>query len=313
MTGANGFVGARVVGSLVQQGHQVVACVRSESGASYFSSATRVAVGDICSSTSWEGALEGVSTIIHSAAITSVADGSANSMAALKEVNIRGTLHLASRAAAMGVKRLVFLSSIKVNGEISPPGQPFRVEDASRPEGGYAQSKAAAEGGLAEIAAKSGLEVVIVRPPLVYGPGVKGNFAALASLVRLGLPLPLASATENRRSMIALDNLASVLALCATHPAAAGRIFLVKDGDDLSTVEVLSRIARGVGVPLRLFRVPPRVLRRGAALVGLERLIGRLFDDLQCDDFLIRTLLGWRPVVAADIAIPDACLRRSAV
>ena len=312
MTGANGFIGARVVGSLVQQGHQVVACVRSESRANHFSSAARVAVGDIGSSTRWEGALEGVSTIIHSAAITSVADGSANSSAALNEVNVRGTLHLASRAAAMGVKRLVFLSSIKVNGEISPPGQPFRVEDASRPEDGYARSKAAAEGGLAEIAAKSGLEVVIVRPPLVYGPGVKGNFAALAALVRIGLPLPLGSATENRRSMIALDNLASVLSLCATHPSAAGRIFLVKDGDDLSTVDLLSHIARGVGVPLRLFRVPPRALRRGAALVGLERLVGRLLDDLQCDDCLIRTLLGWRPVVAADVAIPDACLRRAA-
>lgn len=307
VTGANGFVGSHVVRLLAAQGHQVRACVRSTSKMVDTSGAKVVEVGDLSSSTNWRHALADVTTVIHAAAVTRVDKRLSGSMATLEEVNVGATLRLASCAAAMGVKRLVFISSIKVNGENSVRGRPFRAEDPPSPEDGYSRSKADAERGLMELAETSTLEVVIVRPPLVYGPGVKGNFGGMVSLVRSGVPLPLASITDNRRSMIAVNNLASALSVCATHAAAAGRIFLVKDGEDLSTVDMLTHIARAVGEPLRLFRFPERLLYFGASLLRCQSLARRVVGDLQCDDQPIRTVLGWRPIVDIEQAFRDTC------
>lgn len=307
VTGANGFVGSRVVKALVTQGHPVRACVRSMSRMVDASGAEVFEVGDLSSSTDWRQALAGVSTVIHAAAVTRADARRSESMATPEQVNVGATLRLASCAASMGVKRLVFISSIKVNGETSVRGRPFRAEDPPSPEDRYSRSKADAERGLMELAAISALELVIVRPPLVYGPGVKGNFRSMVSLVRSGVPLPLASITENRRSMIAVDNLASALSVCALHPAAAGRIFLVKDGEDLSTADMLAHVARAVGKPLRLFRFPERILRLGASLFRLESVARRVVGDLQCDDGPMRNLLGWRPVIDIEQAFRDAC------
>jgi nucleoside-diphosphate-sugar epimerase len=307
VTGANGFVGSHVVRLLAAQGHEVRACVRSTSRMVDRTGAEVIEVGDLSSSTDWRLALAGVTTVIHAAAVTRTDKRLSGSMATLEEVNIGATLRLASCAAAMGVKRLVFISSIKVNGETSARGRPFRAEDPPSPEDGYSRSKADAERGLMELAETSTLEVVIVRPPLIYGRGVKGNFRSMVSLVRSGVPLPLASITENRRSMIAVDNLASALSVCALHPAAAGRIFMVKDGADLSTADMLAHMARAVGKPLRLFRFPERILRLGASLLRRESLARRVMGDLQCDDGPMRNLLGWRPVIDIEQAFRDAC------
>lgn len=307
VTGANGFVGSHVVRSLAAQGHQVRACVRSVSGMVDIPGAEVVEVGNLSSSTDWRHALAGVTTVIHAAAVTRVDKRLRGSMATLQEVNVGATLRLASCAAAMGVKRLVFISSIKVNGENSVRGRPFRAEDPPSPEDGYSCSKADAERGLMRLAENSTMEVVIVRPPLVYGPGVKGNFGGMLSFVRSGVPLPLACITENKRSMVAVDNLASALAICASHPAAAGRIFFVKDGEDLSTVEILTHMARAVEAPLRLFWFPEHILHFGASVLRCQSLARRVVGDLQCDDEPIRSVLGWRPVVDITQAFRDAC------
>jgi nucleoside-diphosphate-sugar epimerase len=216
---------------------------------------------------------------------------------AFRSVNVEGTLNLARQAAAAGVKRFVFVSSVKVNGEITEPGRAFTEADAPDPQDAYGQSKHEAEQGLRQTAIDTGMEVVIIRPPLVYGPGVKANFAALMRAVQRGWPLPL-GAVHNQRSLVALDNLVDFIITCITHPQAANQTFLVSDGQDLSTTELVRGMAQAAGVPARLLPVPVWALQAAGSLLGKGDAVQRLCGNLQVDISKARTLLGWVPLVS---------------
>ena len=216
---------------------------------------------------------------------------------AYREANTLGTVNLARQAAAAGVRRFVFVSTVKVNGEGRPVA--YAESDAPCPGGPYAISKYEAEQALWDVAAGSAMEVVIVRPPLVYGPGVKANFLNMMRWVYCGLPLPL-GAIHNQRSLVALDNLVDFLMVCMTHPAAANQIFLVSDGEDLSTTELLVRIAAALGKPSRLLPVPDWMLGAVASLVGKEQFVQRLCGSLRVDTAKAKTLLGWSPPLSVD-------------
>jgi nucleoside-diphosphate-sugar epimerase len=227
-------------------------------------------------------------------------DKSADPLAEFRRVNVEATAALARQAAGAGVRRFVFLSSIKVNGEFTEAGQPFTADDAPAPEDPYGVSKHEAEKLLRQIAAETGMEVVIIRPPLVYGPGVKANFAAMMRWLARGVPLPLAAVTDNRRSLVALDNLVDLIVTCLHHPAAANQTFLVSDGEDLSTAQLLKRMGAAMGQPARLFYLPPVVLKLGAALLNKPGIYQRLCGSLQLDIAKTRQLLGWSPPVSVD-------------
>jgi nucleoside-diphosphate-sugar epimerase len=250
--------------------------------------------------TPWAAALPEVDVVIHLAARVHVMnDNTTDPLAAFRQVNTQGTLNLARQAAIAGVKRFVFISSVKVNGELTQPGRPFSESDAPHPQDAYGVSKHEAELGLRLIAAETGMEVVIIRPPLVYGPGVKANFAALMRAVQRGWPLPL-GAVHNQRSLVALDNLVNFIITCITHPKAANQTFLVSDGQDLSTTELVHGMARAAGVPTRLLPVPVWALQTGAKLLGKGDAVQRLCGNLQVDISKARTLLGWVPPVSVE-------------
>ena len=217
-----------------------------------------------------------------------------------RRTNVDGTLHLARQAARSGVRRFVFVSSIKVNGEATSADHPFTAADSPAAQDAYGISKMEAERGLRAIAAETGMEVVIVRPPLVYGPGVKANFASLMHAVRRGIPLPLGSVTHNRRSLVALDNLVDLLITCMDHSAAANQTFLVSDGEDLSTTALIRRMGQALGKPARLLPVPPALLQLGAAIVGQRNVVQRLLGNLQVDIAYTRNTLGWAPPISVD-------------
>jgi nucleoside-diphosphate-sugar epimerase len=257
-------------------------------------------VGRVDDATHWTGALRDVDAVIHLAArVHVVKDTSADSLNQFRKVNVFGTLNLARQAAAAGVKRFVFVSSVKVNGESTPAGHAFTEADEPNPQDAYAVSKLEAEQGLREIAAQASMEVVIVRPPLVYGLGVKANFAALRRAVQRGWPLPL-GAVRNQRSLMALDNLVDFIVTCTTHPQAANQTFLASDAHDLSTPELVSGLARAAGVPARLLPVPVWVLQAGATLLGKGDAVRRLCGNLQVDISKARELLGWVPPLSVD-------------
>jgi nucleoside-diphosphate-sugar epimerase len=293
VTGANGFVGQALCARLDQAGHQVVPCVRRPGGMS-----DEKVVGDIDGATRWTEAVEGCQTVVHLAARVHVMhDKAADPLDEFRRANVVGTLNLARQAAAAGVRRFVFISSIKVNGESTTPGHPFTERDAPAPQDAYGVSKSEAEQGLQALARETGIELVIIRPPLVYGPGVRANFLALVRAVARGLPLPLA-AVDNRRSLVGLDNLVDFIRVCLTHPAAAGQVFLVSDGEDLSTPGLIRGIARALGRPPRLLALPVWMLKIPAVLLGRRATLDRVCGDLQVDITKARTILGWRPPVS---------------
>jgi len=220
-------------------------------------------------------------------------------LAEYRKVNVEGTLNLARQAAKAGVSRFVYISSIKVNGEQTASGKPFTPDDEPAPEDSYGVSKLEAETGLHEIASETGMEVVIIRPPLVYGPGVKGNFASMIKLVDKGLPLPL-GAIHNKRSLVALDNLVDLITTCIDHPAAANQVFLAGDGQDVSTTELLRGVGRAMGKPARLIPVPAGMLMFGAGLLGKKAVGQRLLGSLQVDISKARNLLGWEPPLSVE-------------
>lgn len=295
---------------LSAEGHTVRGCTRSLARARVVSPDLEcVEIGDLASFDGWSPLLKGVSTVIHTAACAGATGGVPIATSALMGVNVAGTLRLANSAAAAGVRRFVFVSSIKVLGEETFPNEPFRADDRPNPMDDYAMSKAEAEMGLLEISDRTGLETVIVRPPMVYGAGAGGNFALLVSMIRRGIPLPLATATRNRRSLIAVDNLVSVLSLCATRAAAANRTFLVSDGIDLSTADLLTRIAGSLGTRARLFPFPQALLCAGERMIHRDGLVRRLFGNLQLDNSQVCSALGWHPVVSLDLALAVACRR----
>jgi nucleoside-diphosphate-sugar epimerase len=226
--------------------------------------------------------------------------------AAYRQINVKGTLNLARQAAAAGVRRFVFLSSIKVNGECTPPDRPFTADQTPAPSDPYGISKMEAERGLRALALESGLEVGIVRPCLIYGPGVKANFLTLMRYLARGWPLPFGQVTRNRRSFVALDNLVDLLARCIDHPGAANRTFLVSDGEDLSTADLLERLGAALGCPARLFSVPPGWLEAAAALLGRAGEVRRLCQSLQVDMQQTREALGWTPPLTVDEGLQRA-------
>lgn len=306
-TGATGFVGAAVVRQLAQaRGAQaVVAAVRAPPAAgsppAWPPGVAVAAVGDMNSDTDWSAALQGVDTVIHCAARVHVMNDSASDpLTVYRRVNVDGTLALATQAAAAGVRRFVFVSSIKVNGESTLPGQPFTAQMPPAPVDPYGVSKLEAEQALFKLAADTGLQVVVVRPPLVYGPGVKANFQALVKVLRKGVPLPLGAVTGNRRSLVALDNLVDLLITCAQHPAAAGHVFLASDGEDMSTTELIRRLGQAMAKPARLVPVPGWVLNAAATLLGKRQAAQRLLGSLQVDSQPAQQVLGWTPPISVD-------------
>lgn len=249
----------------------------------------------------WSQALSEVSTVIHCAARVHIMnDHESDPIVAFRKINVHGTLNLARQAANAGVRRFIFISSIKVNGEFTPPGHSFTPEDVPAPEDAYGLSKAEAEAGLRVLASKTGLEVTIIRPPLIYGPGAKGNFSKLLRLVSRGVPLPLGSIVENRRSFVALDNLVDLILTCVKHPGAANQIFLVSDGEDLSTSELLRKIASAQNRAPRLFPLPIGYIELLAKLLSKQEIAKRLLTSLSVDITKTCSLLDWRPVVSVD-------------
>jgi nucleoside-diphosphate-sugar epimerase len=298
VTGASGFVGGALCADLSRRSNYVLGAVRTSPAP--MPGVEWVNVGELGAFTDWEKAVLGVDAVIHLAARVHVMDDKAvDPLAEFRKVNVDGTLNLARQAAAAGVKRFVFMSSVKVNGESTQAGHPFLDVDAPAPQDAYGQSKHEAEQGLREVASKTGMEVVIIRPPLVYGPGVKANFAALVRAVQKGWPLPL-GAVHNQRSLVALDNLVDFVVTCSSHPLAANQTFMVSDGHDFSTTELVCGLADALKVPKRLLPVPVWMLEAGATLLGKREAVLRLCGNLQIDISKARSLLGWIPPVSAD-------------
>lgn len=299
VTGANGFVGSALFARLLRDGTAVRGAVRSLSTLPH--DVEGVAMGGISSETDWTIALRDVDQVVHlSARVHIMNDKSADPLAEFRRVNFEGTANLARQAAAAGVRRFVYLSSIKVNGEFTEVGQPFTADDAPAPDDPYGVSKLEAEQALRQIAADTGMDVVIIRSPLVYGPGVKANFESMMRWLVRGVPLPLAAVTQNRRSLVAIDNLVDLIRTCLIHSAAANQTFLVSDGEDLSTASLLKRMGAALGHPARLFYVPPSMLQLGAGLVNKPSIYQRLCGSLQLDIAKTRVLLDWTPPVSVD-------------
>jgi nucleoside-diphosphate-sugar epimerase len=299
VTGATGFVGSALVERLAHDGMPVRACVR-RADARVPAGVETVRIEGLSAQVDWTGALAGVTAVVHAAARVHVMqDTASDPLAEFRRVNVAGTLRLAEQAAAAGVKRFVFVSSIKVNGEATEPGRPFFADDTPAPIDPYGVSKMEAEQGLREIARATGMEVAIVRPPLVYGPGVKANFRAMMSALRRGLPLPL-GAIHNARSLVALGNLVDLIVTCIAHPGAANQTFLVSDGEDLSTTQLLRRMGRALGRPARLIPVPAALLRLGAGALGRGAVAQRLCGSLQVDISKTKELLAWRAPLSVD-------------
>jgi nucleoside-diphosphate-sugar epimerase len=294
VTGATGFVGSELLSRAATDGKlQLRGTVRRQAALPAGVEAARV--GDLAPDTDWSHALQGVDVIVHAAARVHVMrDIAADPLAEFRRVNVEGTLNLARQAIAAGVRRFVFVSSIKVNGESTSGEQRFSERDRPAPQDPYGVSKWEAEQGLRELAQEGGLEVVIVRTPLVYGSGVKGNFVQMLNVVAKGMPLPFAS-VHNQRSLIYLGNLVDALLVCATHPAAVGKTYLVRDGEDVSTPELLRLLAEAMGVPSRLFSCPPALLRLAGKLAGRSQQVERLLGSLRVDDAKMRADLNWVP------------------
>ena len=304
VTGGHGFVANALVTRLVAEGFAVRCTVRDGG----LDAATGVRVfrtGPLDASTDWREALSGVSSVVHCAArVHQLRDPSADPLAAYRQVNRDATARLAQHAMAAGVRRFIFLSSIKVNGERTAAGRPFLADDPVAPSDPYALSKWEAEQQLADIATRTGLGLVVIRPPLIYGPGVKANFRKLMLTLDRGVPLPL-GAIHNRRSLVALPNLVDLIATALNHPAAPGRTFLVSDGESLSTTELLRRMARALGRRPRLIPVHEGLLRRAFALLGRDGLAQRLLDSLEVDMEATCSVLGWRPPISIDRALVE--------
>ena len=294
LTGASGFVGRALHAQLLRSGNAVRCTVRKGpmDKAAIEGTERSFVVGDIGPLTDWSQALSGCETVVHLAAHVHVMDARSGPEEYFR-VNVDGSERLARSAAAAGVRRLVFLSSVKVNGE-STEGRPFSENDVPGPTDAYAASKLEAEVRLRQIGTDTGLEIVILRPPLVYGPGVKANFLSLLRVVDAGMPLPLA-AIGNRRSLLYVGNLASAIETCLHHPAAAGRTYLVADDDDVSTPELVRRIAAALGRGPRLFPLPVSLLEGAAALLGRQAQAQRLTRSLQLDLTRIKSELDWHP------------------
>ena len=297
VTGASGFVGNATCARLVMQRLNVIGTVRHLPAQPLPGVDYRV-VTDLSGNTEWREVLNGIDTVVHCAARVHVMrKAEVDPLVAFRIANVAGTEQLARQAVAAGVRRIIFLSSVKVNGEGGSVA--YREIDLPAPQDAYGISKYEAELGLREIALEAGMHAVVIRSPLIYGPGVKANFQALMRALVRGIPLPL-GAIHNRRSMVALDNVVDLIVTCIQHPAAADETFFVSDGEDFSTTELIRRLARAMSCPARLIPMPVMVLMAGATLLGKRELARRLCSTLQVNITKAREVLGWIPPVSVD-------------
>ena len=303
ITGANGFVGRALCIEAAKRGMAVHGITRFPCDLP--TGVRNLFVGCLNAHTDWRDELIGCEVVIHLAARAHVMqDVVADPLLEFRLINVQATLNLARQAAAIGVQRFVFISSIGVNGAETFQ-QPFTDIDRAAPHSAYAVSKYEAELGLQAVAAVTGMEVVIIRPPLVYGPSAPGNFGSLMHRLRRGIPLPL-GAIHNQRSLVALDNLVDLIVTCITHPAAANQTFLVSDGEDVSTTELLRRMGKAMGHPAQLIPVPAGLLKLAAAMIGKADVAQRLCGSLQVDISKTRRLLGWTPPISLDEGLKRA-------
>lgn len=306
VTGATGFVGRALIVRLRADDQSVRAAIRRESGLEK-SGVETARVADLGADTDWREAVSNVDAVIHTAARVHVmSDGASDPLMEYRRTNLHGTLQLARQAAEAGVRRFVFVSSIKANGEATRIGTAFSADGPAVPVDPYGISKLEAEQALLELAAQTGMEVAIVRPPLVYGPGVKANFRTMMSIVARRIPLPLGGVTGNRRSMVSLDNLVDLLTICVHHPAAGNQTFLVSDDEDLSTAQLLKRLGQAMGKPARLLPVPANWLEQGASMLGRADVAHRLCGSLQVDISKTKRVLGWAPPITVDQGLRKA-------
>lgn len=307
VTGASGFVGSRLIAHCQHQGRSEGMQFRAIARKPLVTDSARVEVRTIDNidiNTDWSDALAGVDVVVHLAARVHVMnDQAADPLQEYRKANVDSTLHLAQQAAMAGVKRFIFLSSIKVNGEKTKSGQPFTEESAPHPEDPYGISKLEAEEGIRAISKQTGMEFVFIRSPLIYGPGVKANYLKLMQLVQKHFPLPLGG-ISNRRSMLALDNLIDFILLAAKHPQAANQLFLLSDEQSLSTAQLMKQIAQAMGFDsARLFSIPVPALQMIAQCFGQVAAIERLTDSLEIDSQKASQLLQWNPPLSTQAAI----------
>lgn len=302
ITGANGFVGRALLALLHARGYPLTGASRQPLALNA-PTVRHWPVSRLDGHSDWRGALQGIDVVVHCAARVHVMqERCADPLAAYRQANVDASLALARQAVAAGVRRFIFISSIKVNGERSPLGRPIRADDLPAPQDPYGQSKLEAEWALQALAAETGLELVIIRPVLIYGPGVGANVRSLLQAVARGWPLPL-GALNNRRSLLALDNLLDLIRVCLTHPHAAGAVLLASDGEDLSTGELVRRMARALGRPARLLPVPAGLLSMLLGLLGRRGMAERLCGTLQVDISETCRRLNWQPPVTVDTAL----------
>ncbi|BDS22407.1 UDP-glucose 4-epimerase [Enterobacter roggenkampii] len=298
VTGANGFIGRAIAKSIETAGMTVRRAVRRN-----YHEPTAWHSPDLDEFADWSEGLSGIDCVIHcSARVHQMQEQTSDALAEFRKVNTSGTLTLAKQAAAAGVSRFIFLSSCKVNGEETVKGSPFREAVPRPPQDPYGLSKYEAETGLLDISASTGMEVVIIRLPLVYGPDVKANFALLIKIISLGIPLPFAS-IDNRRSLLALDNLCHFILHVINHPAAAGEVFLIADEPAVSTSTLIKMIARAKGKPALLFPFPIPLLKVLATITGKRKAVARLVGSLELDTGKTQVLLGWHPPFKTDEAL----------
>lgn len=297
ITGATGFIGSALHKKLDQH------TVRLTARRNILDDSVDFIKKNICSTSDFSECLADIDVVIHTAArVHQMNEQSTDPLREFMETNCNATIELARQAVDAGVKRFVFISSIKVNGEESEEGLPFRYDDDRNILGPYAQSKALAEKGLFKLAHETGLEVVIIRPPLVYGPGVKANFDSLMKLTLKNLPLPL-GAIKNKRSYVALDNLLDLIRVCVDHPKAGNQIFLVSDDYDVSTTQLIEIMANAFGNRPRLIKISPAFLMLVAKVIGKRNIIDRLCSNLQVDIEHTKATLGWKPVVSMEYGV----------
>ncbi|MEZ5628484.1 MAG: SDR family oxidoreductase [Rhodocyclaceae bacterium] len=295
VTGARGFVGQALCRHVRASGHELIAIVRQGPAES-----DEIALGTLDAHTDWRHVLSGVDVVVHLAGRAHAVDAPGDDVDAVYHAaNVVVTRNLAEQAREAGIQRFVFVSTIKVNGESTPPRCAFSADDSPAPEDAYGRSKLAAERYVASLCERSTMTYTVIRPPLVYGPGVKANFHSMMKWLCTGLPLPL-GAIDNRRSLIGLENLVDLIMTAAQHPMAANQVFLAGDGEDLSTTELLRRVARALGRPARLLPMPAAWIFATARMLGRQSLAARLCGSLQVDTAKARTLLGWQPPDTVD-------------
>jgi nucleoside-diphosphate-sugar epimerase len=304
LTGASGFIGSSIERALNKNKYYEVAVTIRSPKTRHISKKIHI-IGNINSETEWLNALLNQNIVIHTAGLSfNQRNFNVSSMTDYKSVNIDGTIKLATQAALMGVKRFIFISTIKVNGEATSEGLPFTIFDNPIPEDEYSKSKYIAEEMLFELGKKTGMEIVVIRPPLVYGYGVKGNFSQLIKLIKYGVPLPL-DGINNKRSFVGLNNLVDLIIRCLDNPAVANKVILASDNMDMSTTELVCALGNAMGCQVRLFKIPANLLLWSAKLVGKDDTIHRLFNSLQVDISDTIKILNWVPPYTVDECIKN--------